>query len=418
MNLIKTSVLTGLSTFIKIISGFVINKMIAIYIGPGGLALIGQLQNFITITMTYANGAISNGIVKYVSEYKDVEEKKTKIISSGLIISLFCSIIIGLSLLLFSRKISFLVLKTDEYHQIILLFGFTVILFALNAFLLAVLNGLREIKKFITINILSSVFGLILTCLLIIFYHLKGALIALVINQSVVFFITLIFILKSKWFNAKYFFSGYDKQSALKLLAYSLMAITTVSTFPVALIIIRNYIGHHLSWNQAGYWEGLWRISEIYLMLITTSLSVYYLPRLSELRGKTALRKEIFYVYKIVIPVVIFMSSFIFIFRPFIIRILFTDDFMPMLHLFKFQLIGDVLKVSGWILSYLLVAKAKIKTFIITEIVFSISFVCFSILFIKIYGLEGVTIAYAFNYLFYLLLMIIIFRKILKKKNG
>ena len=212
MNLIKTSVLTGLSTFIKIISGFVINKMIAIYIGPSGLALIGQLQNFITITMTYANGAISNGIVKYVSEYKDEETKKTKIISSGLIISLFCSLLIGIILLLFSKKISFLVLKTDNYYQIIILFGFTVILFALNAFLLAVLNGLREIKKFVTINILSSVFGLFLTCLLIVFYQLKGALIALVINQSVVFFITLIFVLRSKWFNVKYFFSGYDKQ--------------------------------------------------------------------------------------------------------------------------------------------------------------------------------------------------------------
>jgi len=418
MNLIKTSVLTGLSTFIKIISGFVINKMIAIYIGPSGLALIGQLQNFITITTTYANGAISNGIIKYVSEYKDEEAKKAKIISSGLRISLFCSVLIGIILLLFCKKISFFVLKTDVYYQIILLFGFTIILFALNAFLLAVLNGLREIKKFITINILSSIFGLLLTCLLIVFYQLKGALIALVINQSVVFFITLIYILKSKWFNAKYFFSGYDKQYVLKLLGFSLMAITTVSTYPVSLIIIRKYIGHNLSWDQAGYWEGLWRISEVYLMLITTSLSVYYLPRLSELKHKIELRKEIFYVYKIVIPVVLVMSTCIFIFRPFIIRILFTSDFMPMLPLFKYQLMGDVLKISGWILSYLLVAKAKIKIFITTEIIFSISFVLFSIFFINIVGLKGVTMAYAFNYLLYLLTMIVIFRKILIKKNG
>jgi PST family polysaccharide transporter len=415
MNLIKTSIFTGLSTFIKIISGFVLNKMIAIYIGPGGLALIGQLQNFITITMTYANGAITNGIVKYVSEYKDDEDKKTKTISSGLIISLFCSVIISLILILFNKSISFLILKTEAYNYVFILFGITVILYALNAFLLAILNGLREIKKYVTINILSSIFGLIITALLIIFYQLKGALIALVINQSVVFFITIIFVLKSKWYKRIYFFSGYDRKSALKLLGYSLMAITTVSTYPLALLIIRNYIGHHLSWNQAGYWEGLWRISEIYLMLITTSLSVYYLPRLSELKSKIALRKEIFYVYKIVIPFVILMSVSIFIFRSFIIKILFTPDFMPMLTLFKFQLIGDVFKISAWILSYILVAKAKIKIFIISEIIFCISFVLSSYILINIIGLEGVTLAYAINYIIYFFCMIFIFRKILIK---
>jgi len=417
MNLIKTSVLTGLSTFIKIISGFVINKMIAIYIGPSGLALIGQLQNFITITSTYANGAINNGIVKYVSEYQNEEEKKTKIISSGLIISLFFSVLTGIFLLLFSKKISFLILKTENYYQIIILFGFTIILFALNAYFLSVLNGLKKIKTYVTINILSSIIGLLITCLLIFLYNLKGALIALVINQSVVFFITFIYIVNGKYISLKYFFSGFDKIYIFKLLGFSLMAITTVSTYPVSLIIIRKFIGHNLSWDQAGYWEGLWRISEVYLMLITTSLSVYYLPRLSELKQKIELRKEIFYVYKIVIPILLIMSICIFIFRLPIIKILFTKDFMPTLPLFKYQLLGDVLKISGWILSYILVAKAKIKIFITTEIIFSVSFVLLSILFINITGLIGVTMAYALNYLIYFFTMIAIFRKILFAKK-
>jgi len=128
------------------------------------------------------------------------------------------------------------------------------------------------------------------------------------------------------------------------------------------------------------------------------------------------LRKEIFYVYKIVIPAVILMSVSIFIFRSFIIKLLFTPDFMPMLSLFKFQLIGDVFKISGWILSYVMVAKAKIKIFIFTEIIFSISFVLLSYILINLIGLEGVTLAYAINYIIYLVCMILIFKKILVKQ--
>ena len=49
MTLIKTSVLSAIATIIKIISGFVINKVVAIYVGPSGLAIIGQLQNFMEL---------------------------------------------------------------------------------------------------------------------------------------------------------------------------------------------------------------------------------------------------------------------------------------------------------------------------------------------------------------------------------
>jgi PST family polysaccharide transporter len=180
---------------------------------------------------------------------------------------------------------------------------------------------------------------------------------------------------------------------------------------PVSHLIIRNYIGEAISWDAAGYWQAIWYISIMYLMVITTSLSVYYLPKLSEIQENSELKKEIFDGYKIIMPIVIILSFGIFIFRELIITIAFTDKFLPMLELFKWQLIGDVIKIASWLLSYLMLAKAMTKIFIITEIFFSISFVILSILFIDNYGLIGITYAYSLNYLIYLIIMIIIFRR-------
>ena len=45
------------------ISGFVI----AMYVGPSGLAVIGQLQNFIT---TFSNGAITSQIHSRIPNYR------------------------------------------------------------------------------------------------------------------------------------------------------------------------------------------------------------------------------------------------------------------------------------------------------------------------------------------------------------
>ena len=410
MTLIKTSVLTGISTVIKLVSAFVINKVIAIYIGPSGLAIVGQLQSFTSIITTFSNGAISSGIVKYTAEYQDIEEKK-KIFSSSIVISLICSLIISIFLFGFSDYLSELILKDIQYSSVFIIFGATIFLFALNMVLISILNGQKEIKKYVLVNIAGSIFSLVFTSILIMQLNLMGALYAMVLNQSVIFFVTLAFVIKSSWFKLEYFKQGLDKESLSKLSKYSLMAIVSALTVPVSHLIIREYIGENLGWDSAGYWQGIWYISTMYLMLVTTTLGVYYLPRLSEIQENKELRKEIFSGYKIIMPIVILASLIIFLLKEYVILIAFSKDFMPMMELFAWQLIGDVIKIASWLLAYLMLAKAMTKVFIYTEVLFSALFVGLSILFVDKFGLVGITYAYALNYLLYLVMMIFIFRK-------
>ena len=410
MTLIKTSVLTGISTVIKLVSAFVINKVIALYIGPSGLAIVGQLQSFTSIITTFSNGAISSGIVKYTAEYQDIEEKK-KIFSSSIVISLICSLIISIFLFGFSDYLSELILKDIQYSSVFIIFGATIFLFALNMVLISILNGQKEIKKYVLVNIAGSIFSLVFTSILIMQLNLMGALYAMVLNQSVMFFVTLAFVIKSSWFKLEYFKQGLDKESLSKLSKYSLMAIVSALTVPVSHLIIREYIGENLGWDSAGYWQGIWYISTMYLMLVTTTLGVYYLPRLSEIQDNKELRKEIFSGYKIIMPIVILASLIIFLLKEYVILIAFSKDFMPMMELFAWQLIGDVIKIASWLLAYLMLAKAMTKVFIYTEVLFSALFVGLSILFVDKFGLVGITYAYALNYFLYLVTMIFIFRK-------
>lgn len=410
MTLIKTSVLTAISTIITVISAFVINKVVAMYAGPTGLALIGQLKDFVTMITNISNGAITQGIVKYTAEYETIE-KKQKIFSTSIIVSLISSSIIAIILVVFNSFLSELILKDIQYGGVFIVFAFTVFLFALNTVLMSILNGQKEIKKYVLVNIVNSSLALIITSLLVLKFNIHGALYALVINQSIVFFVTLMFVLKSVWFRWEYFKQGLDKESLSKLSRYSLMSITSVLTVPVSHLIVRNYIGENLGWDSAGYWQGIWYISTMYLMLITTSLSVYYLPKLSEIKDKNELKKEIFNGYKIIMPIVIVSATLIYLLKEYVIIIAFDEKFMPVLELFKWQLIGDTIKICSWLLSYLMLAKAMTKIFIFTEIIFSLFFVLLSIYFINNYGLVGVTYAYFCNYIIYLATMLIIFKK-------
>ena len=239
MTLIKTSILSAIATVIKMINGLVLVKIIAMYVGPSGLAFIGQFQNFLTILMRFATGAINSGVVKYTAEYREDEKEKQKLWSTAIRISLGATFFVSLMLIIFHNYLSTLFFKTDEYGSIFLIFAVTLVFFVLNSLLLAILNGQKEIKKLITVNILSSFVGLILTGGLTYFFGLYGALVSYVTGQSLVFFVTLGFVFKSQWFNIKLFTTQLDKGYVKKLGKYTAMAITSALTVPVAHMVIR-----------------------------------------------------------------------------------------------------------------------------------------------------------------------------------
>ncbi len=415
MKLIKTSLFSGIITLIRISSGFISSKVIAIYTGTSGVALVGAFSNFISIVLTFANGAINTGVIKYTAEYDEDKEKLKSLFSTSLKISFYCSGIVGILLLLFSSFFSNLVFVTDTYSYLIKIFGGTIILYSLNSLLIAILNGKKQIKVYTIVNTIGSIVGLLFTLILVYFFKLEGALYALVLSQSIVFFVTVFMIAKSDWYNINYFKNRFDVDIFKKLSHYSLMAIVTALTVPVSQIVLRNMLIGSLGIESAGIWQGMMRISDGYLMLITSSLATYYLPKLASLHTDEELRFEIKQGYKIILPAVFFSCIVIYFLRFLIIRVLFTSDFNQMSDLFFYQLLGDFFKMSSWILGYLLLAKSMTKLFIITEIIFSFLYVVFGFLFVEYFGIVGITIAFAVNYFLYLLCMIIVFRKLLFK---
>jgi len=415
LNFLKTTFFSGVITVVRVLSGFVANKVVAIYTGPTGIALIGSFTNFISITLAFANGAINSGIVKYSSEYLNDDSKTKDLLNTALKISLFCSFFVGLIITLFSKSISILLFKSDNFSTIIVLFGLTIFLYSLNILLLSILNGRGEIKKYTLINTLGSIFSLLITLILVYYYNIQGAMAALFLSQTSVFFIAFYFCRKSTWYNFIDIKSGISNEILKKLSHYSIMAIVSAILVPLSQMIIREYIITTQSINAAGLWQGILRISDAYLMIITTSLSVYYLPKLASLKTRIEIQKEILKVYKYLVPFLILSSIIMYYFRSNIVNILFSVEFKEMKNILPFQLLGDSFKMISWVLAYLLIAKSWIKKFILLEIFFNVFLVSLTILLIKYNGLIGTTFAYILNYIIYTFVLLLIISKSLNK---
>lgn len=405
MNLIRTSYLSLIVTTVRILTALVLNKMISIYVGPSGLALIGQFQNFSQISLTIAQCGINKGVVKYTAEYNANSNALNRLYSTASKLSIASSLIVGSIVIVFSKYAAINILKAENFQFVFIIFGLTLIFFVLNGLILSILNGRKKIDFFTKANLLQSLYSLIFSTLLIFFFGLNGALVALVTNQSVVFFILLIMLKKSEILKLGDFLKPFDFNESKKLLTFATMTLVSALLSPSTHLYIRNMLITSGGLEIAGHWQAIWYISAMYFMVISTTMSTYFLPKLSELSDKKLIRLELLNGYKLLVPIVILLSLGMYYLRDLVIHILFTEDFNPVRELFFWQLLGDVLKFLSFLLSFVLLAKARVKIYVMLELIFNASFVAFSGFLIDEFGVVGVTQAYFVSYCIYIMLV-------------
>lgn len=408
-DIVKVFSFTSLSTIVRMLTGFVSVKVVSIIIGPAGVAMVGQLNNFVTMAQNFASAGINSGVTKYIAEYKGQEVIKSYL-STSLRMIIGCSLLFGILIIFFNGVLSERIMQDVEYRYLFIILGVALIFFALNNLLISIVNGYKQFKKYVIINIANSVLGLCYTLALVFLWGLRGALIGSVTFHSIMFFITILLIRKETWLKRAYFNLPFDKQIAKKLLAFTAMTIVSVSLVPLGQMILRGYVMSEISPVDAGIWEGMNRLSNMYLSIITTSLAVYVLPRLSEITDKTEIILELKKIYKIILPILLLGFIIIYLIKTPLIKLLFTEDFIPMKSLFIWQLSGDFFKIFSWLLGYLLLAKSMTKAFIATEVMYNALFVVLAFVFMKFNGIVGITQAYLINFVIYSIVLVLFFK--------
>lgn len=408
MNLFKTSALSFVASAIKILSNLIVTKVIAVQLGASGLGLIGQFQNFTQLAFSLSQGGINTGVTKYTAEYGVRDPRFRLVATTALRIVIFCSIFTGLMSILLSKSLANNLLRDESFTYVFILFGATIIMFAVNNLLLAILNGLKYINTWIQINIIQSCIMLILTLLLVSMLGIDGVLIALATNQSITFLYVIHVIRKRNYIKITDLSANFSQVEAKKLFSYSIMVLSGTITMPTSLIFIRMHITETLGDVEAGIWQALVYMSNSYLSLITMSLTTYFLPRLSEIQDKRELMKEIISGLKLVLPLMLLISTVIYMLIDVIIVILFSVEFAPLAELILYQLIGDIVKIMAFYVGYISVAKAMHKIYITKQIFVLGIYTILTYLFVSSFGVLGAIYSYIIAYCFGLLLGIFV----------
>ena len=407
--LVKAASLNTANISIKIIAGILISKFIAVFIGPEGMALIGNLRNFLSAIQSIAIAGLYDGVVKHINKFKKNVVQLAKILSTVYYFGFFSSVFLAFVCYYNAEYINSILFINNNYAYVIEVLAIVLPFYALNMFVFAIVNGFSKYKILLIINIIGQILGLLVTLLLIKQENINGALIAVVITPALNLLITIVGIAFRKNMMLHIKITNIDFSVLKNLSPNMIMALVSSIAIPVVLIIIRNYIITEIGMKQAGYWQAVNRVSDYYLMFIYSLMTLYILPRFSEIDSKREFRKEVFSFYKTVMPIFALLLLVIYLSRSLLVNLLFTEDFRPIEDLFGYQILGDFMRVMSMVIAYQFLAKKMFAHFIILEIFLFVIMYVSSIYLIDVFGLKGAVMGHCLSYFMHFCIILLIF---------
>lgn len=411
--LIKVTSLQIASVVTRIIAGLLTSKAIAVFIGAEGLALIGNLRNLVSSLHSIAILGFYKGVVKYISDFKENLTELSKTISTVFYIGFVSTTVLSVLCYFNAEFINDFVFPSyNNYGYIIRIFAIVLPFYALNMFSFSIMNGFSKYKILIVINIIGQILSVSVALLLIYQEELRGALISVVIAESLIFLITLVGIVNRRSLVPLIKTKNVSLDVFKKMSSYSFMALFPTVVLPLITIVIRNHIIENIGYKDAGHWEAMTRISNYYLMLVTSLMALYILPRFSEIDSNEEFKKEVLSIYKSVMPKLALGLLIIYLLRPFIVTVIFSREFEPVEDLFLWQLLGDLVKVLSLVIAYQLLAKKMFWHYILTEAFLVIAIYFTSINFLNMFNdVQGAVLAHFVSYALYFGIILIIFRR-------
>lgn len=410
--LLKITSLNGVGVILQILGGLLTSKLIAIYLGERGMALLGYMRNFLTSTQAAGSLGFGSGIIAMVAKKKKENKSIQGLLSTASLLSLGISVLISIALFVGADYWNALVFKGEgDFAEIFKYLAFSLLFMTANTLLVSYINGQSKYKKIVWINIVANLIGLLITVALIIYVGIKGALIAIILSPAMALLVTVAFVVGGQRERMQLQLQKVNFKDARKLGSYTVMAVFSAMVLPLIYIAIRQHIVRAEGIEQAGYWDAMTRISDYYLKFVATLMTLYILPQLAKATTDNAFRKEIWDFYKTILPLFGLGVILIYVLRVPFINLLFTQDFVGMEGIFKWQLLGDFFKVASIVIGYQIIAKNNLKLFLITEILSLVVIYVASTYFINTYGFEGASMGHCVAYFVHLCLLLFIFRK-------
>lgn len=399
--------------FISLASGVVRTKLIAIWIGTLGVGLVGIYNSTVDFISTFILLGIGTSAVRNIANSRSadsVAETASVVRYWGTLLGLVGGILLVALSPLLSRQI----FGDSNHVWAFALLGICVFMNGLNAAQVATMQGTGQLKNLARAGVTGVVSGVILSLPLFYWVGADGVPPAIVICSICT-------VLAAKKFGQFPKFSGHislrhawQQGSDFVRVGFFIM-LSQALTLGASFLFIA-WLTNRSGAEETGYFQAGFTLFNRYVGVVFMALSVEFYPRLAAQHGSrrrmsVLTSHELLLVSSLLMPLLIIFAAAV----PPVVKILYSDAFLPIVPFVTIALAGTVLRAVSWCLAYSMIANGHGRIMIITEGTSAVLYIGLNITGWLIGGLAGLGVSYIVWYALYTAVVAFIYCSVYKQ---
>lgn len=406
-----TSLFSGVQ-LLNIFFSIIKSKFAAILIGPAGMGILGLFNSTLNLASVVSKLGLDLSSVKEIAYAKqNLSNEKVDSIIYILKKLIWISGLIGaLFLIIFSTYLSNLIFNSSDYSFAFVWIAVSLFFRQITLANLAILQGQRKLVQLAKANIYASAFSLVISIALFYFFGVDGIVPFILLSAIIGFLIS-------------YYFNDYKASVSNKLTIKETVAegkdmiklgltLSVTSIFSLLTVyLLQIYVKNAGGISEVGFYNVGFLIINTYVGMIFSAMSKDYFPRLSAVANdfntaNNLIIKQALVGVLLVTPIIVVFQSF----APTLIKLFFSAEFLTIIDLVSFGLLGVVFKAASWSMGYYFIAKGDSKVYIKTAIGFNALLLVMSILGYYYDGLRGMGISFLIYYIIHFFVIYIIMK--------
>ena len=368
--LLRSSWIIGGSSAGNILIGLARVKVLAVLLGPVGVGIFGLYQSLMGTAGTVAAMGIGTAGTKLVAETIAEDDAQSQTAARRALFWLGVVLACAGGLIVWAlRGVLAAALFHDSQHTgAVGWLAVGVALWVLFEWQKALVQGMRRVGDLARLTVFSALVYTVAGSL-IIWRFGEAGLTAYVVAGPLASCLLGSFYVSRLPRAPRYAFSWSTTTRLWRTL------LTTGAAFMGALVAntlvqlwVRVAIQGHLGAEPLGHYQAAWTITTQYLDFILIAMAAEYFPRLSGVIGdKPAAARLVNEQTEIAVlisaPVIIAMLGL----TPWIVTLLYSSAFAPADVVIRWQLIGDVFKVAGWPLGFVMISAGASRRYFLAQ---------------------------------------------------
>lgn len=411
----KAMGLFGGQQVVAILCAVVRTKLVALWIGPAGVGLMGLYSSAVDMINTVSNLGIRSSSVRDISMAKASGRREliARIVAIVRRWSWALGVVWAFIMLAFSPALSRFTFGDSSHVWDFMALSACVLIFAVTNCEQAIMQGTQKLKWLAKSSVLGMVTGLALSIPMYYFWRVDSIVPSIIVYSAAAGVFAWIF--RNRDYDRDPV-SLTPRQTIKGGAEFVKLGICiTVSAFVVQFVsyAFMAYLNHRAGTATVGLYRAGDTLVNRYGALLFSAIGLEFYPRLAAVCGSRA-RLRVFVsqeanvaLYVLVPVLVLFM-----LLRGLIVDLLYTGEFRAMIPFMSWCMLGTVLKGVSWCMSYVILAKGASKVYLVTECASAAICLALNITFYELWGLVGLGVSYALWYLLYLAMVWAVYRRV------